>query len=190
MVKQVAHKSEAETAGLKAFDVILKVGSDPISTVADWDRSLRANQGKPVQVTVLRDRKQQTLTLLVDSKHHGMIEFDGVFADDDCPLLMAELDEDLAQGVAAEALRAQADELRKSIGSVDLKIDKKQMDALKQQVEQLRQNFKMYDFKIDQKQMDELREQMKELQKTLPDQLNKELEELNKMDVPGVADRA
>ena len=70
MVKQVARKSEAAAAGLKAFDVILKVGAEGIATTADWDRALRSNQGKPVQVTILRDRKQQTLTLQVDSKHH------------------------------------------------------------------------------------------------------------------------
>ncbi len=60
MVKQVARKSEAAAAGLKAFDVILKVGPENIATTADWDRALRSNQGKPVQVTILRDRKQQT----------------------------------------------------------------------------------------------------------------------------------
>ncbi len=68
MVKQVARKSEAAAAGFKAFDVILKVGADSITTSADWDRALRSNQGKPVQVTILRDKKQQTLTLQVDSK--------------------------------------------------------------------------------------------------------------------------
>jgi S1-C subfamily serine protease len=74
MVKQVARKSEA-AAALKAFDVILKVGSDAISTSADWERALHANTGKPVQVTILRDRKQQTLTLQVDSKHKtGLLE--------------------------------------------------------------------------------------------------------------------
>jgi len=75
MVKQVARKSEAAAAGLKAFDVILKVGSDAISTSADWERALHANTGKPVQVTILRERKQQTLTLQVDSKHKtGLLE--------------------------------------------------------------------------------------------------------------------
>lgn len=75
MVKQVAHKSEAEKSGLRAFDVILKVGPDFIATSADWDRSLLANRGKPVQVTILRDKKQQTLTLQVDSKHQkGALE--------------------------------------------------------------------------------------------------------------------
>jgi serine protease Do len=74
MVKQVARKSEAAAAGLKAYDVILKVGADSIATSADWDRALRSNQGKPVQVTVLRDRKQQTLTMQVDSKHRSAVE--------------------------------------------------------------------------------------------------------------------
>ncbi len=69
MVKQVARKSEAEIAGLKPHDVILKVGTESITTSADWDRALRSNQGKSVQITLLRDRRQQTITLQVDSKH-------------------------------------------------------------------------------------------------------------------------
>jgi serine protease Do len=84
MIKQVSKKSEAATAGFKAFDVILKVGPDSINTLADWDRALRSNQGKPVQVTILRDKKQQTITLQVDSKHRGAVEFnkdfEGLFA--------------------------------------------------------------------------------------------------------------
>ena len=69
MIKQVARRSEAAAAGLKAFDVVVKVGAEAISTTADWDRALRANQGKPVPVLILRDRKQQTVNLQVDSKH-------------------------------------------------------------------------------------------------------------------------
>lgn len=69
MVKQVARKSDAAAAGLKAFDVILKVGAEQIANVAGWDRALRANQGKSVQITILRDKKQQMLTLQVDPKH-------------------------------------------------------------------------------------------------------------------------
>jgi serine protease Do len=75
MVKQVARKSDADAAGLKAFDVILKVGPEQVTNLAGWDRALRANQGKPVQITILRDRKQQILTLQVDSKHRqGSLE--------------------------------------------------------------------------------------------------------------------
>lgn len=69
MIKQVSRKSEAEAAGLKAFDVILKINGEGIATTADWDRALRSNQNKPVAVIILRDRRQQTVTLQVDSKH-------------------------------------------------------------------------------------------------------------------------
>ena len=79
MVKQVAKKSEAAGAGLKAFDVILRVGTEPITNLAGWDRALRSNEGKQVQVTVLRDRKQQTVTLQVDSKRHSELEWELVF---------------------------------------------------------------------------------------------------------------
>ncbi len=92
VVKQVAHKSEAASAGFKSNDVILRVGADPVNTVSDWDRALRSNQGKSVQVTILRDKRQQTLTLQVDSKHRtGTLEMEELFPAGDCGLT-ADLD--------------------------------------------------------------------------------------------------
>jgi S1-C subfamily serine protease len=74
MVKQVTRKSEAASAGFRAFDVILKVGPESITTSADWERALHTNEGKTVAVTILRDKKQQTLTLQVDSKRRGAVQ--------------------------------------------------------------------------------------------------------------------
>ncbi|MDR3792951.1 MAG: PDZ domain-containing protein [Terracidiphilus sp.] len=71
MVKQVTRRSAAAAAGLKALDVILKVGSEPVTKLSGWERAMRANEGKTVSVTILRDKKQQTVTLQVDSKRHG-----------------------------------------------------------------------------------------------------------------------
>jgi len=89
MVKQVAHKSEAATAGLRAHDVILKIGPDAVNTLSDWDRALRSNQGKQVQVTILREKKQQTLILQVDSKHKsGALEMEELFPNGDCQMLV------------------------------------------------------------------------------------------------------
>lgn len=195
MVKQVAHKSEAATAGFKAFDVILKVGLDAVNTMSDWDRALRSNQGKPVQVTILRAKKQQTLTLQVDSKHKtGALEMEEMFPGGECGMV-AELepqdlqlfaqdseaaakmlrDQALGMGMVEggisakdlEELRKQSEELRKSFNADDFKIDQKQMDQLKQQMEEWRKNYKPEDFelKIDPKQMDELKRQMEEFRK-------------------------
>jgi len=137
MVKQVARKSEAASAGLKAFDVILKVGSENINTLSDWDRALHANQGKPVQVTILRDRKQQTVTLQVDSKHRGEMEIKDLFPEGNCPLVAGIDPEDLNQ------LQQQMEEFRKSLKAEDFKLDPKQldpkqMDELKREMEQLK----------------------------------------------------
>jgi len=189
MVKQVARKSEAAAAGLKVHDVILKVGTEAISTSADWDRALRSNQGKPVQVTILRDRKQQTVNLQVDSKHKSEVDYQDVFPgllpDGPCPLL-AELDP--AWGADSEAvaeqLRQQAEQFRQNFNANDFKIDQKQLDELKKQMEQFRQDFKADDFKLDQKQLDDMKMQMEQFRQNFNiDQFKidpKQMEELKR----------
>ncbi|MDR3726731.1 MAG: PDZ domain-containing protein [Terracidiphilus sp.] len=187
MVKQVARKSEAAAAGLKAFDVILKVGPENINTLSDWDRALHANQGKPVQVTILRDRKQQTVTLQVDSKRRGALEIEDLFPEGNCPLVAGidpEFSQDLAKTLRnqlgdlhieinpqqAEQMRQQAEKLRDSLKSENFKLDQKELDQLKQQMEEFRKSFKAEDFKLDPKQMDELKREM--------DQLKRQMEEM------------
>lgn len=76
MVKQVTKQSDADAAGLKAFDVILQVGTESMITSSDWARALRANQGKQVSVIILRDKKQQTLSLRIGPRHRGAVQFD------------------------------------------------------------------------------------------------------------------
>jgi membrane-associated protease RseP (regulator of RpoE activity) len=192
MVKQVARKSEAATAGLKAFDVILKVGQDPISTLADWDRSLRANQGKPVQVTILRDKKQQTVTLQVDSKRHGKLEMEELFPAGECPLV-AQLDPDevsqFAQRLAGDesalqSMRNQAEALKDQLGNLHVEISPEQAEAMREQAERLRDAIKIDDFKLDQKQLDQLNRQMEEFRQNFkPEDFKldpKHMEELQK----------
>jgi serine protease Do len=179
MIKQVGRKSEAAVAGFKAFDVILKVGADSIATVADWDRALRSNQGKPVQVTILRDKKQQNLTLQVDSKHHSTVEYDGPYSDGDAVLMAdssvaPEADADLAQAFAAQAraqadaASSQADALSRAFEGMQFQASPEQMEQLRQQTEQLREAMKS--FKIDSQQMDQLRQQMDLLRKGFSDE--------------------
>ncbi len=70
LIKSVAHKSAADLAGLKAHDVILQVDNEGITTTSEWERMLRSSDGKPVQVTILRDKMRQIVTLQVDGKRH------------------------------------------------------------------------------------------------------------------------
>lgn len=173
MVKQVARKSDAATAGLKAFDVILKVDAEDIKTVSDWDRALRSNQGKTVQVTILRDKKQQTLSLQVDSKHRKG-ELENLLPDGSCAL-MAELQAPVLSPEFAEQMRLQADRLRQQIESQPL-ISHEQEEALRRQAEaaaqqmrlqagKLREEMQNRDFKLRQQQLDQLKKQMDEFHK-------------------------
>ncbi len=171
MVKQVARKSEAAAAGLKAFDVILKVGADSITTSADWERALHANQGKQVQVTILRDKKQQTLTLQVDSKHHqGELDFEEIFpAGENAIVAAIGTDSGWDDTAAAQALRDQAQALKDQIkagGMEQFKITPQQAEEFRKQAENLRESLKGQDFKLDPKQLDQLKQQMEEFRKS------------------------
>jgi membrane-associated protease RseP (regulator of RpoE activity) len=183
MIRQVARKSEAANAGLKAFDVILKVGTESITTMADWDRSLRANEGKPVQVTVLRDKKQQTLTLQVDSKHHGELYLKELFPDGE-GMALAEVEQDLAGDAAAEAMRQQAEELQDSLKGEEFKLDPKQMEEMKRQMEEFRKNFKPEEFKLDPSLrfhldvIPNIEEKLRREQERQMDQLKRQMEEM------------
>ena len=198
MVKQVGRKSEASAAGMKAFDVILKVGAENVSTVSDWDRAMRANQGKSVAVTILREKKQVTLTLQVDSKKKGELEFPHHFLPDGpCPQ-MAFADPDVMSGLMggmdldesdltsmrnqAEALRDQMQQWKGTWGKDQFGITPEQSEEMRKQAEQFADAFRDQRFGLDQKQMDEMKQQMEQFQKNFkPFQFDqKQMDELNK----------
>jgi serine protease Do len=67
LVASVANKSPASAAGLKAGDVVMKINQDTVATRADWERVLRASDNQPVQLTVVREKKEISLTLRTSS---------------------------------------------------------------------------------------------------------------------------
>lgn len=182
MVKQVTRKSEAAAAGLKAFDVILKVGGEAIKTAADWDRALRGSQGKQVQVTILRDRKQQTVNLQVDSKKRSQVDWEELMPQSEYPEV-AELN-DVFGPQAADQIRAQMKELQKQINQRTIEmlreeararggweiperfpkklIDPKHMDELQKQMEEFSKDFPK-DLQIDREQLDQLKRQLEQM---------------------------
>ena len=76
LVGNVFSNSPAAAAGLKPADVIQKVNNQPVVTLADWEKAIRLNRGKPVQVTVIRDRKEITLTMVAgEAKKSSELDF-------------------------------------------------------------------------------------------------------------------
>src|ERR1700722_11500022 len=63
LVESVDYQSPAGRAGLKAGDVVTKVDSQQMTSRSDWAKALRRHRGKVVQVTVMRNKQEQVLTM-------------------------------------------------------------------------------------------------------------------------------
>lgn len=100
LVKRVDDNSPAALAGLHAGDVITRVNGKAVASTSQWYHAMRSNRGKPVQLTVFRNKKEQTVTMTAGhSKNSGKVAFPGSFSP-----------QQLARGVAGEVehLPAQA----------------------------------------------------------------------------------
>lgn len=63
LVRSVNAGSPAEKAGIKAGDVITTVGGERVHTVGDLREKLGKAEDKPVEIGVLRNKKEMTLTV-------------------------------------------------------------------------------------------------------------------------------
>ncbi len=80
LVKRVAENSPASRAGLKAGDVITKANGKKMATLGEWMKMLHANRGKLIQLTLIRNRKEQTTTLQAGGKksHSELVAPEGL----------------------------------------------------------------------------------------------------------------
>jgi serine protease Do len=72
LVRSVIRGTAAEKAGLKAGDVITKIGDTKVTSPKDISNALRSvTSGKAFPVTVMRDRKETTLNATIEEKSSG-----------------------------------------------------------------------------------------------------------------------
>ena len=73
LVRAVDPNSPAAVAGMRAGDVVLKINAMQVVSSANWIKTVHENRGKPVAVVVLRDRREQVLTLVPDAKKRSSV---------------------------------------------------------------------------------------------------------------------
>ena len=73
LVRAVDPDSPAATAGMRAGDVVVKVNALLIVRSADWVKMIHDNRGHALAVVVLRDKKEQILTLTPDTKKRSSL---------------------------------------------------------------------------------------------------------------------
>jgi len=64
LIRRVDDNSPAAVAGLHAGDVITKINGQTVSTTNQWLHTIHANRGKQVQLTVIRDKHEGTVTMV------------------------------------------------------------------------------------------------------------------------------
>lgn len=71
LVQSVDGNSPAAMAGLHAGDVICRVNGQAVASRSDWTRALRDSKGHPVSVSVMREHREQVLTIVPDGKRRS-----------------------------------------------------------------------------------------------------------------------
>src|SRR5262249_26496132 len=75
LVRSVEKGSRAEQAGFHAGDVIVKINGSAVNDCSDFTRAIRERKESKASVTVMRDRKEQNLTLtLPEPKRTGALQ--------------------------------------------------------------------------------------------------------------------
>jgi serine protease Do len=77
LVRSVEKGSRAEKAGIRAGDVVVKVNNEGVQDTSDFTRALRARGGSSVTLGIMRDKREQTLTLTLPERKESGALMDG-----------------------------------------------------------------------------------------------------------------
>jgi serine protease Do len=159
LIRSVEKGSRAEKAGFRAGDVIVRVNDQPVHDANDFTHELRSHNGGAINVGVVRDKKEQNLTLpLPERKESGEEREESLDLPDfdvETSLQISQVQDQLAKlqpqiEFAADQLLHSSSEVRKTLCTRQ-KVIQRQMkklqedvgkqveDKIKIQFEQLRQ---------------------------------------------------
>lgn len=148
LVRSVEKGTPAEAAGLKAGDVIVRVEKDRIDDRDDWKLALRSYAGSKVTLGVIRDKREQNLTITLPGRKSSDSSWDfdwqGFEDMDFLPFesKMLNLRKIQAQTMAdlSSAMRTQQQAWRRDVDQARKQI-RAQQQQLRREMEHLRRQF-------------------------------------------------
>ncbi len=162
LVTEVSAGSAAAKAGIKAGDCIIRVDSTPIDSAEDIHRALsgKANESRDVALTIVRDRKEQTVQAHLEAPERPHFFPDAAEG-------RAELEKDLAQARAqAKALADSGlqQKLEAARGELEARLGQARASAKALSDEDLQLRLKMLN---DRERLKQLAPEVNELEKRL-----------------------
>jgi len=111
LVKSVEEGTPGKAAGFRAGDVIVRVNNQKVADRGEWRSAIRANRSGKLTVGIVRDRREQNLTISLPetSRNHSWMHVPPAIADLDLNLDLGQLQAELqALGPEIEQARALA----------------------------------------------------------------------------------
>jgi len=168
LVRSVEKGSRADKAGLRAGDVITRVGDQPVHDTSDFTHVLHSHSAGSVSVGVIRDKKEQTLTItLPERRDSGEMIEESLQAPELSAETRAELTEvqnEIAKlrpqmELAREENRKASEEMRKATCD--------QEKQLREQAEKLRRELRPKVQEELQKSREKIQQQMEQLRRRM-----------------------
>jgi len=153
LVRSVEKGSRAEKAGLHAGDVIIKINDEAIHDSGDFSHALRNRSGSTAKLVILRDKKEQTITLTLPERSqshllHESLDLPDIEIDAETRQELSQLRSEMAHmqpQVMQEAMQRMADireaarQARKSSEAARKQVREAQREMEKQKREMERQ---------------------------------------------------
>lgn len=164
LVRSVEKGSRADKAGLRAGDVIVRVGDQTVHDTSDFTHVFHARSAGSVNVELIRDRKPQTLTITLPGRRESgrtlQESFDVPEMDAQSRMELSEMQEQVARlrpqmELAEQEIRKSSEEMRKSMCEGSKQMKEQALKMRQQYREELRKSEQQM-----RKQMEQLRREM------------------------------
>jgi membrane-associated protease RseP (regulator of RpoE activity) len=171
LVRSVEKGSRAEKAGFHAGDVIVKVNDQSVHDTSDFTRAVKSRTGDSVNVGVVRDKKEQNLTLALPTRKESSLideeSFEEPLVSAESALELGEVQDELAKlrpemALAAENARKAAQEMQKNFRQQQKRFEERarqEAEKARQQAEREKKRFEREQEKMKQE-LDRMQQEM------------------------------
>jgi serine protease Do len=175
LVRSVEKGSRADQAGLRAGDVITRVGDQSVHDTSDFTHALHTRSAGSLNIEVIRDKKAQTLTISLPGRRESGDMFEerseNPETDAESRMELTEVQDEIAKmqpqmELAERQIRASTEQIRKSMCEQEKRMKEQALKMREQYGTQVREALRKSQEEL-RKSQEEMRKQMEQLRKEM-----------------------